>query len=168
VIYVDWSERYDRIEDIGNLLVAEGRMGLRKSLIEIRLAAFDPHPNVRSCAIELLGEFGTRRDIPTLSNFRFDRSWMVRCSAYSSLAMVAKEKNLALFQPGFTDPAYVVRKYAYIAYADRNGNIDIKPLKKRLALERNAEAREALCEAIRLVSQKQGNGRDLERDSPHK
>lgn len=106
-----------------------------------RVGAGSASASIRDGAAQWLGETGTRNDVYLLRNLCSDSSWVVRCSACSSLARVGgrvQGKFLANRIPLERNP--VVRRWLYVALSDAMSELAIPFLKKFEQSERSERA----------------------------
>jgi HEAT repeat protein len=117
----------------------------RKNRFRMRLAArallSDSWVCNRDDAVVALGSVGTRDDYHAVVERLEDKEWIVRASAYSTLASIGGRRAAPRFRKGFDDPHPVVRRYAAVALWDLLGKAACDELLEALSHEADDLAR---------------------------
>jgi HEAT repeat protein len=111
----------------------------------MRRLAHDPGEMVRNTATEALAEIGTSEDLDLLISLTKDKKWIVRASAYSSLAALDLQESVPVVQAGIHDRHMLVRRYAAVALYDLIGCEALPGLISNRKLFRPLSARVALA-----------------------
>ncbi len=133
------------------LAVLEGLCKQKHTLARLAAQALasDPNVDVRMRAVELLGEVGTRSDLPRLLDGLRDAAWSVRASAADSLGLLGGRRAWSALCRAMTEDQNAnVRRYAAVALASGGRDIASGPLAAALRDERNPSALVGIYSAL--------------------
>lgn len=117
-----------------------------------RILLCDSDSTNRDNAAELLGDVGNGTDVCALKIACRDDEWIVRCSAYSSLAAVGKKRQFRYLRGaalGEENP--IARRWAYVAAFDADRARAIPWLAERWAVEDEVPAEVGIVSCLAAV-----------------